>query len=305
MGYHFAPIQGHTDHAYRYFHSELYKGAPLYYSPFIRLEKEDIRKRDEKDILADKQDGKEVIPQVIFRNQHELSSLIRIIKELGFKSIDLNMGCPFPLQTGHGRGAGAIANPEVSAAIEKTVNENPDIIFSLKMRLGFQEPDEWHTLINTLNRIDLAHVTVHPRVAKQQYKGDINFEEFQKILDASKNPIVYNGDILSPSDISETLKRFPSIAGIMVGRGLLARPSLIEEFYNDELPRVARVERMLDFHRKLFNHYSNVLCGDTQILSKIKPFWEYAENEIGKKAWKAINKSTTIAKYNTALALID
>jgi hypothetical protein len=61
---------------------------------------------------------------------------------------------------------------------------------------------------------------------------------------------------------------------------------------------------MLRFHRLLLNHYSETLCGDSQILSKIKPFWEYAEEEIGHSAWKAIKKAVNIAKYHSAVAKI-
>lgn len=62
---------------------------------------------------------------------------------------------------------------------------------------------------------------------------------------------------------------------------------------------------MLGFHRRLLEHYSSSLCGESQIISKIKPFWEYAEDEIGRKAWKAIKKATNIAKYHSAVAMVE
>ncbi len=61
---------------------------------------------------------------------------------------------------------------------------------------------------------------------------------------------------------------------------------------------------MLSFHRNLLDYYSSTLCGETQLISKIKPFWEYAEDEIGRKAWKAIKKATNLAKYHSAVAMI-
>ncbi len=62
---------------------------------------------------------------------------------------------------------------------------------------------------------------------------------------------------------------------------------------------------MLGFHRELLDHYTSILCGDSQIISKIKPFWEYAEAEIGRKAWKAIRKAGNMAKYHSAVAMIE
>lgn len=144
-------------------------------------------------------------------------------------------------------------------------------------------------LIPNLNKVSLTGITVHPRIARQQYSGDLYMDRFSSIVEESNNPIIFNGDIKSPSDIAAIIEKYPTLSGIMIGRGLLARPSLIAEFNEgNEWDRVKRIEVMLDFHRKLLNHYSSVLCGDNQIISKIKPFWEYAENEIGRKPWKAI-----------------
>ena len=61
---------------------------------------------------------------------------------------------------------------------------------------------------------------------------------------------------------------------------------------------------MLKFHRELLHHYESTLCGDAQILSKIKPFWEYAEAEIGRKPWKGIKKASNLAKYHSVVASI-
>lgn len=302
---HFAPVQGHTDAAYRHFHSEIYGNKQTYYSPFIRLDKEGVRPRDIKDIDSDLNHNTHLVPQIIFRDGHELNSLIMIIKAQGAKEIDLNMGCPFPLQTGHGRGAATILNDKLANEVVKAVNENPEISFSVKMRLGLQYSDEWQKLLPYLNEIRLKHITMHPRVAKQQYRGDVDMDQFSLFLSKSKNPVIYNGDIKSLEGIKNIEEKYPEIEGIMVGRGILGRPSLLAEYLQDrEFLKEERLSLMLEFHRLLFNHYSSVLCGDSQIISKISPFWEYAEDEIGRKAWKAIKKASNLAKYQTAVAMI-
>jgi nifR3 family TIM-barrel protein len=305
MNFHFAPVQGHTDAPYRHYHRETYGNTCDYYTPFIRLEQGKLRTRDVKDFTSALNEGAHTIPQIIFRDEDELNSLISLMRENGAKEIDLNMGCPFPLQTGHGRGAATVSRPELGDAVEKAVAENPDILFSLKMRLGMTDPDEWKILLARLNNIRLRHISVHPRVAKQQYGGDLYLDRFEEILNSSSNPVVYNGEIKKPEDIKQIAERFPGVAGIMIGRGLLARPSLVAEF-NDgtEWDKSKRIETMLAFHRALFDHYSSTLCGDSQIISKIKPFWEYAEEEIGRKPWKAIKKAVNMAKYHSAVASI-
>lgn len=301
----FAPVQGHTDAAYRHFHSMVYGGSQTYYTPFIRLEKDTIRARDLKDINSDLNNNLKLVPQIIFRNEEELNALVNLLKENNNKEIDLNMGCPFPLQTGHGRGAATITNEELAKGVVNCIRNNPDISFSVKMRLGMENPEEWKVLLPYLNDIELKHITLHPRVAKQQYGGEVNLNQFKAFLSESKNPVVYNGDLRIPKDVSDIREQFPSIAGVMIARGLLGRPSLLSEVTEmKEWDKDERISKMLEFHRLLFNHYSSVLCGDTQIISKIKPFWEYAEEEIGRKAWKAIKKSSNISKYQTAVAMI-
>ena len=71
LSLHFAPVQGHTDAAYRHFHSEIYGGEQTYYTPFIRLEKEGIRPRDIKDISSDLNDGIHLVPHChIYMNEN-------------------------------------------------------------------------------------------------------------------------------------------------------------------------------------------------------------------------------------------
>lgn len=312
MDFHFAPVQGHTDAPYRHFHNSIYANGKAteytltYYTPFIRLEGGDLRKKDLKDFVSPLNEEAINIPQIIFRDKNELSSLVALMKMNGATRIDLNMGCPFPLQTGHGRGAATVANEKLAKDVTDIVNDNQDIDFSVKIRLGLNDPDEWKTLLPYLNRIKLSHITVHPRIARQQYSGSLYLDSFDEILNESSNPVIFNGDIRTPENITEILNRFPKLDGIMIGRGLLGRPSLIAEFEEGiAWSREKRIERMMQFHKTLLNYYSEQLCGEAQIIAKIQPFWEYAEDEIGRKAWKAIRKASNMAKYNSAVAMIQ
>lgn len=306
MKFFFAPVQGHTDAAYRHFHAKEYASTGVVYTtPFIRLEKGEIRKKDLRDALSPLNVGHDVVPQVIFRNAEELDALVELLYAEGVRRIDINMGCPFPLQTARGRGAATVGNPACASAVRDIVESRQDITFSVKMRLGFRE-EEWEPLLSVLNTVRLDHLCVHPRTASDQYSGQLHMQAFDAIYARSENPVVYNGDILLPSDALAIMTRYPDLHGIMVGRGVLGRPSLLEEIATgQELEASERKRRMLDFHRELLEHYrSSLIGGDHQVLSKISPFWEYAEPEIGRKAWKGLKKASTMAKYQTALAMI-
>ena len=299
----FAPVQGHTDAPFRHYHSTIYTPATEYYTPFIRLEHGEVRKKDFNDLHADISAEDKVVPQVIFRDYDELSVLVDTISADDNDRIDINMGCPFPLQTARGRGAATAGSVDAAVAVRRVVEAHPDIKFSVKMRLGMKEPDEWRQTLPILNSLPLVHITMHPRIARQQYKGDVDIEWFGNFLEAAEVPVIYNGDLRTPEDIKHIENLFPQISGVMIGRGLLGRPSLTSEISEGaEWDEERRLREMIGFHRTLLEYYRSTLCGDHQVLSKIQPFWEYAEAEVGRKDWKALMKAGNYAKYATAVA---
>lgn len=305
MEIYIAPVQGHTDAAWRHYHHKHYGGNHKYFTPFMRCEHGEMRKKDLRDFSNSLNESINLEPQVIFRDAEELKILLQTLVNVGAGMVNLNMGCPFPLQTKKGRGAGFIGNTQEARKVAELLSSYPNVEFSVKMRLGMNKPDEWKGMIEILNSIELANIYVHPRVAAQQYRGELWLDRFEEILKESKNPVVFNGDIKHPEDIRKMREEYPGINGIMTARGVLARPSLIREYEEGEWDRNKRLEKMMSFHDDLFQYYNKTLCGDSQILSKIKPFWEYSEEEIGRKAWKALKKATSLAKYNSALAAIE
>lgn len=283
----------------------MFGGVVRYCSPFLRVEKGAARPKDVRAISVT--DGTpDVLPQILFRDIDEFRILTDAVIGAGHTAVDLNLGCPFPPQVKHGRGAALLRKPELLGAVaEEMRTRYPQMTFSVKMRLGVSEPDEWRAVMPQLARMPLSHIAVHPRVAVQQYGGDLRLDEFGEFLTASPHPVIYNGDILSPADYGTVTDRFPTLAGIMIGRGLLARPSLAVEICSgQEWDEARRLASLLDINDALLDIYRDTLCGDAQILSKIKPYWDYAEPIIGHKAAKAIRKATTMTAYSSAIAKI-
>lgn len=298
----FAPIQGYTDDVYRRVHYKIAGGVVCYYTPFVRVEAGGIRSKDMRDIDPENNTGIPVVPQIIFNNRKEFDYLVDRVQALGYKQIDLNMGCPFPLQARHGRGAGILAHPETVEDIIDGIKEHKDIEFSVKMRLGWDDKAECDRIIELLNNVDLQHITLHPRTGIQQYKGGVDKEKFRSIYEKSRNPLIYNGDIITIDDIQLIANEFPCLKGIMIGRGLLGCPSLATELTQEcEWTSSRRIATMLDMHTELMNEYSRILKGDTQMLNKMRTFWEYSEPLLGKKPYKKIMKSGNLKNYLIAV----
>lgn len=297
---HFAPLQGFTESAYRLAHSKFAPGIHTYYTPFLRLEKGEVRAKDLRDLQAEH--PYHLVPQIIVRDVEEFDHLTKTVTELGFKEIDINMGCPYPMQTKSGRGSGILPRPEKIREILDAINklsmaESEPQKFSIKMRLGLNSPEECLQLLPLLNDAPLAHITLHPRVGIQQYKGALDFENFDKFYKECKQPLIFNGDITDIKQMNYIESRYPQLAGIMIGRGLLANPVLAAQYAG--LPCGTAIETLLKIHADVAADYARRLQGNAQILDKIRPFWTYAD--IPKKIRKKIEKSRTFEEYLEAV----
>ena len=133
---HFAPLQGYTDDVYRRIHHELVGGIAHYYTPFVRMEGGGVRSKDMRDIRPEFNEGVPVVTQIIVKSMKEFDYLVSIVEEKGYHRIDVNMGCPFPMQAKHGRGSGLLAHVDIIEEMAKAIEAKPQLSFSVKMRLG-------------------------------------------------------------------------------------------------------------------------------------------------------------------------
>ncbi|KIO45291.1 tRNA-dihydrouridine synthase family protein [Sanguibacteroides justesenii] len=301
---HFAPVQGHTDWIYRNLHEKHFGGIDAYYTPFIRVEKGNgFRTKDLRDITPEINRVGELIPQVLGGDPDELRVMLAMLADKGYGRVDLNLGCPFSMIARKGKGAGILSYPEKVAALMDVIGAFPVLHCSVKMRLGWESPEEGMKLLPVLNEAPLKAVILHARVGVQEYGGEVNREAFRAFYEGSRHPLYYNGDIRTLEDIREVVTCFPLLEGVMIGRGLLANPALAMEYReNRELCRENRLRTFREFHDELFEQNGERLQGDHQLLMKMKTFWEYFLPETDRKVLKKIKKANKVTQYNDAVA---
>lgn len=292
----FAPLQGYTDAVYRNAHSLYFGGVEAYYTPFVRLEKGSFRNKDLKDISIDNNHVSSLVPQLIAAEPEETREIISLFVGEGYKEIDINLGCPFPLIVRKKKGSGLLPYPEKVKDILDTILDYPDISFSVKLRLGLHSPDECLNLLPVLNEFPLKHIAMHPRLGIQQYKSTVDMESFGQFYDKCNHPLIYNGDISIAEDISRIAQLYPKLSGIMIGRGLLTNPALALEYTNGtKLSSDEFLERMMQMHSYALNQYrKQIEGGETQLLNKMKVFWEYPGMRMDRKVMKKIMKCKDI-----------
>lgn len=293
---HFAPIQGQTDSIYRRAFRKFFGGLDYFYTPFVRLERGVIRNKDLRELESGMGEGLDLIPQIIAGSAEEFRTLVIKVSEFGFKRMDINMGCPFPLITGAGKGAGILAKPDKVKEVLDCIAEFPEIEFSLKVRVGYDSVEQLRALMPYLNTLPLRHLTVHPRTAKQQYKGEVNMDEFAKIYESCTLPLIYNGDLKSVADIGRIVEQFPNLKGVMVGRGILENPQLAMQYKGMEVKDISGVVKR--FHAELIGEYKQVLQGDHQLLMRMQSIWDYLRTPGGDdRILKKLKKCTLLPKY--------
>ena len=302
---HFAPLQGYTDAIYRSAHARIFGGIASYYTPFVRLEHGDFRRKDVRELDADNNRGVNLTPQLIASTPEKILRILALFIEKGYKNVDINLGCPFPTLAKRHNGAGLLPYPdEVKALLMAAFEAHPEIQFSVKMRLGWEDANECMALLPLLNSLPLSHITMHPRLGKQQYKGEVDLEAFQRFYAECEKPLIYNGDLLTLEDIENISNRFPCLSGLMIGRGLLANPALAIEYQQGApLSPKEKIEKIRLLHADVFSQYGNLLeGGDLQLLTKMRTFWEYLLPDGDRKAKKVIHKTSKLSNYQAAVS---
>jgi tRNA-dihydrouridine synthase len=303
-----SPLQGFTDFRFRNAQNKLFGGIDTFYSPYIRLNgKLVIKPSYQRDLQLDNNLDLEVIPQVITNDAEEFLFVAKYVLELGYKELNWNLGCPYPMVTKSGMGSGLISNTEkINHILERAHNET-DILVSMKMRLGYESPQEILDVLPILDKYPLKNIAIHARLGKQLYKGGVDLDGFQKCIDQAKHTLYYNGDITSVEGFREMQERFPSISHWMIGRGLIADPFLPTMIKNDTTEYPAnKIELFSAFHDTLYAIYSESLSGSTHILLKMYHLWEYFSTTFSNphKVLKKIKKAQSIRNYEAAVAEI-
>ena len=301
MRFHFAPLQGFTDSTFRQLHHDLYGGVDVYYTPFLRVERGEFRRRDIRELPTEES---YTVPQIIGADKvDEIKMMTDMLVEKGFKEINVNLGCPFPLIVRKGMGSGMLPYPDRVKAMFDAMREYTDVKWSLKIRLGLEDAGEIDSLLPMINDFPFSEVTLHPRVGKAGYSGEIDYDAFGRFVETCSHPVVYNGEVKTAEDIEMIQERFPNISGIMIGRGLLERPEFVAEYVNKtELTVSERKTKLKQLMNKMIEISVERMNGDDQALAHIREYWNYIYPDAEKRLRKKVIKANTVAKMKMAMA---
>ena len=152
--------------------------------------------------------------------------------EMGFKGIDLNMGCPVPNVASRGKGSGLILRPDVAAEIIQAAKAG-GLPVSVKTRLGYTEVDEWKEWLTHILKQDIANLSIHLRTRKEMSQVAAHWElipEIKALRDeiAPNTLLTINGDIPDRKTGLELVEKY-GVDGVMIGRGIFKNPYAFEK----------------------------------------------------------------------------
>lgn len=305
---HSSPLQGFTDFRFRNAFQKHFGGIDLYMAPYIRLDgKHEIKPGNVRDILPANNNSLKLIPQIITKDADEFLFVAKYVQELGYNELNWNLGCPYSMVAKRGMGSGLLSSPEKIDEILNSVFAESYIQISVKMRLGYQNPKEIFSVLPILEKYTLANITIHPRIGKQLYKGEVDLKTFAECLNLTSHKIFYNGDITSFQSFRELKDRFPAIDNWMIGRGMISDPFLpsVIKADNPQYPD-NRYEIFTSFHDELFSSWEEALSGQKHLLMKMLSFWEYFIQSFpnSPKGLKKIKKAQSINVYREAVKQI-
>jgi tRNA-dihydrouridine synthase len=251
-----APMEDVTDVVFRHVVSEAAR-PDVFFTEFTNTEsychpegKDSVRGR-----LTFTEDEQPIVAHIWGDKPEYFRQMSIGMAELGFKGLDINMGCPVPNVASKGKGSGLILRPEVVAEII-AASKAGGLPVSVKTRLGYTDVDEWRDWLTHLLKQDIANLSIHLRTRKEMSKVDAHWElipEIKKLRDqiSPETLLTINGDIPDRQTGLELVEKY-GVDGVMIGRGIFNNPFAFEkeprEHSSKEFLDLLRLQ--LDLHDK-------------------------------------------------------
>lgn len=304
MKIYLAPLQGLTDWMFREAFSKHIGLFDKTFTPFVRVQNGEFYRPNQcNDLFPEHNRFQKPVPQFLGNDAVSFFRFEELCLQHGYDEVNINMGCPYPMVTGRRMGAGLLSYP---VEIERLLNEifnAATVKISVKCRLGMEHASEFEALIPVFNEFPLEEIIIHPRVGKQQYKGDVDFDAFLYYVPALKASVCYNGDINSNEDAARILQKTPAIQTLMLGRGVLQNPFLLSELRNESLMADEKVARLKGFHAELITCCQQKYSGDHHFLKHLEELWTYQSEGFANshKLFKLIKKCKSLDQYERVI----
>ncbi len=301
MELYFAPLEGITGREYRLAHQRWFGGVDKYYAPFISPTQDHIfTPKEKRNVFPEFNPGIPLVPQLLTKNPEDFTWAADELFAMGYQEVNLNLGCPSGTVVAKGKGSGMLAKPEVLNEFLYEIYRKASGPISVKTRLGLNDPEEFHRILNIFSRYPISLLIIHPRVRMDYYKHPIRMEYFDQALHDYEGALCYNGGLFTPGEVSNFRRAHPNTEKLMLGQGLLADPALgLKIRGTGTLKR----EALHGFHDELYHGYLENFKSERNTVFHMKELWLFLQRsfEGGEKLFKQIKKAQDSRSYDPAV----
>jgi tRNA-dihydrouridine synthase len=237
------------------------------------------------------------VPQILTKHSEDFLWAASVCRDLGYDEVNLNLGCPSGTVVAKGKGSGMLRDLAALDSFLEEIFQAAPLPISVKTRIGVESAKEFPAILDIYNRYPMKELTIHPRVRKVFYKGDVEMESFRYAAENSKNTLCFNGNLNSLQDISKFSEEFPQIDAVMLGRGLIGDPGMLTG------TTAAKLEA---FHDDLLERYIEAFGGARNAMFRMKENWGFLLHrfENSEKLGKRLRKTTDVAEFKAITAEI-
>lgn len=244
-----------------------------------------------------------LIPQLLTKVPEDFLWAARELFDMGYREINLNLGCPSGTVTAKGKGSGMLADlKQLEQFLDKVFADAPCSV-SIKTRLGLEDPEEFVSILEVYNKYPVSELIIHPRVRKDFYRHPIRSEWFDLALTMSQNPVSFNGGIVTTADYEICVRKYPNVKSVMIGQGFVSDPFLCRRIRNGAGSDRKTLQL---FHDELLERYSEQFGSRNNAAKRMKELWFYLIRLFGdsEKLGKKLMKSKNAEEYQSVVASV-
>ena len=236
MSLYLAPMEGITTYVYRRALEKHYGGMDKYFTPFLTASH--LKGRELREVHPDNNEGLYVVPQILTNDAELFVTITSQLVDLGYREVNLNLGCPSGTVVSKGRGAGFLdrteeldkflytiydeltgkvklagageeKNSQTGAGTGKNSQVAQDALkISVKTRIGMEFESEWEDILEIYKKYPISELIIHPRLRSDFYSGRVRMDAYKRAMEVLGDmmPLCYNGDITSVSTYREKLE---------------------------------------------------------------------------------------------------
>ena len=220
-----APMCGYSDRPFRDLLRSM--GAHLVYTEMVSSEA--MVRGDPKtwQLMDFRGEAPPVSVQIFGSRAEILAEAAGIAARAGANVIDLNCGCPARKVVGADSGAALLDDPKKLAAVCRAIRRAVDVPFTIKVR-WVEANSRTLEIARRCETEGIDAIALHARTRRQGYSGTARWEWIARLKETVSIPVIGNGDVVTPDDFFR-MRSETGCDAIMVGRGMVGNPWLVEE----------------------------------------------------------------------------